>query len=1293
MSRCDAPRNPLARDGTTQAQRLVAALAPSHAPLDERDVEELLLYASRLAEHLDYYPIPTGGAGSGSVVAAGDWRGFIDGDVSTLVAVVGAYDVDVRRAEFAEHAAVAASDDGTLGDIAALLGRVWPVAQQIDEWHRASTEGLLLRSRLARFIDGTLAEALGEAWAYGLRLGALDDGLLPPSSAVPGDSRLWGELPEKADASFLPTGDVTTDRADAVRRVTRVYERFHGVLLTLRDEAPRYLRETLEDYPGHQPHLALFLTFLVLLRHARSRLNEVTSKHLRFYYEKVLRLARNAAVPDRVHVVFELARDAQPTLLPAATALKAGKDANGKDVTFATVSDLVVNTASVGELKTVYVDSDETDDTIVVAIHAAGTANSPDGKGAEITREDGSWDTFGSDEMPHADIGFAVASPVLRLAQGTRTVTVTLATAAGGAWAASAEQDLEEHVTVRASGEKAWIKGTLAAAPFTSRAVKIDENAGTIAFRVEFAPDADPIVGFDAETLTGGYPTTSPVLRFVLDETTDGYAYRHLEGRTIVSVRIDVEVEGVTDLLLENDTGTIDPAKPFMPFGATPRIDSNFLVGSDEVFRKQLDKVDLTVTWADLPRNDEGDAIGFAAHYEDYPGPAIATSSFKVDLEILERGSWRLALPSPSEASLFDSGNDVPLADQTISVDPAAKPLLARRNDLAEVSSYEPTTQQGFIRLRLQEDFRHAQYASAMTTFQVVIEAGKSVTLPKGTKIGGNDPLEADQTFTFAADTLARLPIPGRPPYTPLIEAIELGYEASHTIDLVAAARTTTGSTTAPDAVFQIWPFGVRRLTSVDRTLPEFTVTVRDGDGVPRSTTAAGTLYIGLDDLQPQQNVSLLIQVAEGTAATSATAPTVGWSYLSKESWIDFAANEVLEDGTNDLTTSGIVKLAMPAAMTAASSVLTAGRHWIKASVDRDPTSVCRAVTIVAQAVTAVFSDSGNDPSRLATPLPATTISKLVTRRSAVKSITQPAASFGGRVAETDDEHFVRVSERLRHRNRAVTIFDYERIVLENYPEVYKVRCINHTDASSEYAPGKVRVVVIPDLRNRTAVDPLRPVVAVGTRERIRRTLVGLATDFADITVTDPDFEEVRARFRVRFEAGRDVGYYTGQLDEDIVRFLSPWRYGASTDLSFGGRIHRSWILEMVEQLDYVDFVADFTIDHILADGTVLDDVEEATASRSSTVLVSAESHEVVHDLESCRDELTSPAGEPPPTPKRFLGNTRTLELHDRENRSPNCQIDEIAPSRRVYFDRFSDGIEAGHDPCRWCFGKELSKR
>ena len=48
-----------------------------------------------------------------------------------------------------------------------------------------------------------------------------------------------------------------------------------------------------------RPHVALFLTFLHLLRHAQDHLNSLTRQHLDFYYRQVLHMTRSRAPRTR----------------------------------------------------------------------------------------------------------------------------------------------------------------------------------------------------------------------------------------------------------------------------------------------------------------------------------------------------------------------------------------------------------------------------------------------------------------------------------------------------------------------------------------------------------------------------------------------------------------------------------------------------------------------------------------------------------------------------------------------------------------------------------------------------------------------------------------------------------------------------------------------------------------------------------------------------------------------------------------------------------------------------------
>lgn len=59
----------------------------------------------------------------------------------------------------------------------------------------------------------------------------------------------------------------------------------------------------------------------------------------------------------------------------------------------------------------------------------------------------------------------------------------------------------------------------------------------------------------------------------------------------------------------------------------------------------------------------------------------------------------------------------------------------------------------------------------------------------------------------------------------------------------------------------------------------------------------------------------------------------------------------------------------------------------------------------------------------------------------------------------------------------------------------------------------------------------------------------------------------------------------------------------------------------------------------------------------------------------------------------RYLGNSGTEELHDLENVTGACQIDELRVDRRHYFDTIEQALSMGYDHCAFCFGRDLSQR
>lgn len=219
---------------------------------------------------------------------------------------------------------------------------------------------------------------------------------------------------------------------------------------------------------------------------------------------------------------------------------------------------------------------------------------------------------------------------------------------------------------------------------------------------------------------------------------------------------------------------------------------------------------------------------------------------------------------------------------------------------------------------------------------------------------------------------------------------------------------------------------------------------------------------------------------------------------------------------------------------------------------------------------------------------------------------------------ESETAFYTRVSERLRHKQRAVTIWDYEHLILQEFPSIYKVKCISHATTSKANSccennlPGKVSLVLIPDLRNQNAINPLEPKVSLNTITNVQNYINGLNSFFINAEARNPEYEQIELTFSVSFKFKDDFNLYKTRLNEDIRKFLSPWAYG-SNEIHFGGKIHKSVLIDFIDGLDeYVDFLTDFKMRQKVNGSYLSNDIDFAEASNERAILVSAAEHQIL---------------------------------------------------------------------------------
>jgi hypothetical protein len=815
-------------------------------------------------------------------------------------------------------------------------------------------------------------------------------------------------------------------------------------------------------------------------------------------------------------------------------------------------------------------------------IHAYEDATSvEESLGIEADNTTPRWKTFGAartitDSSRSPMLGVAITSPVLSLREGQRTVVLTLGFLSKGF-------------------DAARISSLLALSPFAvaiSTAEGFKEIKGVTPVLLSDyravpgvapgLPEALPALqitftlGAESEPITAPPSEPAPAVRLLLCPIVDAKGrhilpYDALAGLVLAAVNVSVSVTGLSALALENDRSVLDAKKPFEPFGASPGVGSRFVVGHPEVCEKRLDTLAFHVEWMKAPAD-------LAAHYAAYG----ITPDFKARIALVDR---RREINLTAEAPLFaasDARNPhvIAISDVRVALKNSNAAYSYGRDPASGAQVDRVSTWPRSLVFELSPlDFQHSAYPRIAAQKASDFTAKVAITT-------GTTPVDA---------SVYQVPAP----YTPLIKSFTVDYTAS------AEAQIGAGAGAGDIQIRHVHPFG-----SCD-------VNPEPGQSLcllPRYDEFEGELYLGLRGVKAPQTLSLLFQMAEGSANPDLEPAPLSFSYLNANRWKSLQDGHLLSDGTRGLQGTGIVELSLPEA--APSTCMPAGLTWLRVAVREGTTSVCDVVAIHPQAVPVTFVDRGNAPDHYAAPLPPASLKKPFKPVRGIAGVEQPYPSSGGAMAESDADFQIRASERLRHKQRALGAWDYERLVLERFPEIYRVKCVPAGGFEETVEPGRVTLVVIPDIRDRIPFDPFEPKAPAATLAAIGGYLADKLPLGARLAVQNAHFTAVKVRMTVRFLPGSDEGFYKKKLSDEICRFLSPWAYDESADIPMGRRVYAGSIIDFADRRPYVDYVERITLLYREGSEFILvprQDTGEyyVDAGRPDGVLVAAREHEI----------------------------------------------------------------------------------
>lgn len=673
-------------------------------------------------------------------------------------------------------------------------------------------------------------------------------------------------------------------------------------------------------------------------------------------------------------------------------------------------------------------------------------------------------------------LGWMVESSMFVLDEGERKVLVNFRIITDAVSCLTSDIP-DRSFTLQFSSAEGWTEQ-----PCTCE-IKMEDGHHWLSFEITISSDGTLPAPCMEET--HGMTTGHPALRILTSE--EPCPYDWATKLKFDAVKIETTVSAIRNFTFYNELGQIDTSQPFQPFGLQTEKGSWFLFGNEEMGLKPLKEVRLKGKWKKLPETE----VEFNRLYKSYTaaaGQIIDTSSFTISTEWQQGGKWH-ACQEKGEKSvqrLFASLSQVEIIFNFPKKNPPT-----RSN--ASVPYEYSRDRDGFFRATLLSPsigFGMDAYRTLFTQTMIHNSCCKK---------------EKD-----------RKELPPEP-IAPLLADVELSYIASEETLLTDMADSS---------------IRLSRITALSEQEVFPVNDVKEQPFLP-AFAADNQLYFAFLRAKGEQTVRMYLDMVLPKESRPFNSPQPGkatkltWEFWNGNVWSPITADAIRVEETLGLTQSGFIEIRLPEKIKD-SHTDKQGRAWLRATVTGDLSSSL-AIRHIRTNYIRLTAQNGDG-----SPLPAETIQGTIEPDERIKSIFQPLPGFGGRPAETNNDVAIHQSSRISNRHRAITIKDYERLVLENFPKVDKVQCLS---IPREKKISEIDLVVFSRTEdNRYFLSPAWKLA------EIRRVIRQYTPSFVSLRVINPVYEQVKVHCKaILWDKVQDEGKTVRQLVVLAQNYLAPW--------------------------------------------------------------------------------------------------------------------------------------------------------
>jgi hypothetical protein len=1162
-------------DGLTQDKRRIQALMPEFIDVDQRDIYDLLNFITELAGQFNYY--------NANNEADGNWQDFFTSDIHVLLVIISRFDMVAHINQFSAYENelfVAENDEDLFKALRNLFDFVLYVLNLLNE----------LQNRLLNVEnEGRLIDELSDIVA------SFNNEAYKLVKYNQEASRVFKNYLQIDEPKYMPDwksspqiDDIFNEGTSAKERIANALPHIKKIFIDLGSKFNRLLGITNfylknNDLLGEQytPNLALCIAFLHLYRHLQQKLNDTTKDHLDLYYKRILGLELKKAIPDNVHLIFEKDVLAPRIKIQAGEELLAQIAGQQEPATFILTKEILITNAQIDELKTLYLAGHEqikNDTGTITEVQLYNGAYTCGTAAAYLKNKvpPKTWPVFGEDQdglsdtdrtMEVTSIGLLIASPVFYQQEGRRAISIHI----------YLDEDSYEGLIAYFANYSTVTKKELMAVThqLLSDAFVIDYtdtngwkeiqkyNASlNVAFRrleIELRIyNADEVIDVYKPLIHGGnFDIDCPVFKLLLNNYSVNNPFTFLRNIKMERISIIADVQGSRAVKLQNSIGPLSAASTSQIFGPQPAVGSYLDIKSSNIFNRYTQSFCIRFDWADIPKEPGG----WETYYRAYNNK-IVNSSFQVKLSTLTDGKFVPKLAQ--QFSLFEADDDGILKSATQLKDIDIKRLGFNKKPLLDKQDLLPDKNfpEGALRIELVEPkdaFGHRLF-----------------------------PQIFPEVVMHNARHSKKLELPNQP-YIPVIHSLSIDYKLEHSEALNTG--TNKNREDSDIKIFHIYPFGYDEVYPGKRRGPYSMIPDFDQDN---------NLFIGLKNIVAGQVLSMLFQLEENNFTELSENKTL-WSYLDNNEWISIPEEDVLLDATNQFINTGIIEIRLPVNLKAGNTILSPQLCWIRAAAKNNVRSNIQGVYTQAAMAKRVIT-----ANTTVLNIPPGCIKMFKRKAAYIQTVTQPFASFGGKAPETDEQYYIRVSERLRHGQKLLTSKDIEQAVLERFPEILMAKCIDPLEYTEDYIEKykpNLSVILIPREQANGLFLSDEPKVTLSVRYQVRKFLERSMPSFLKIDVKIPVYERIKVICTVKFKddnSTTDTGANISKLNDDIKRYLCPWLYDRGADFKLGTSIHTIELLNYIKKRPYIKYVTDFSIVHFYFNGATDDDGKKAQVKYTS---------------------------------------------------------------------------------------------